>query len=431
MNEWPSNNDNNEKPIFEKYKNRKVNEKETKNALNIRTKLPRSKNKSKTNKEKTVVIYGTRKTTNTIVKAINNTVLKWDNYANAQDPSIAMGIGPIRKAFKEVFNKGVKIRFITEISNNNIHYCQEFMRFAEIRHLDNAKGGMAVSEEEYRASAFLQEAQPVAHLIYSNVMEIVEPQQEVFESLWDKAIPAEQRLLEIMDSHQRNYTKIIDDWKDIYKTFGNLVEISDEVLICSDIGMLRLANESFFNIYQKIMDKYEDKHHEGIRWLVSVNGKEDVELLKLFMDIGIKIKSIKSLPIINYVFTNKTFLSSIHNNDRSSHDNTISRILVSNDLSYINHYKSIFDELLRNGTNVRDILEDIELGYDPERIDIISKSNNVRDLYQTIVNSAKKEIMIIFPSSGAFKRQHGAGLIPTIFDSVKNNNIKLKVMLPM
>lgn len=39
--------------------------------------------------------------------------------------------------------------------------------------------------------------------------------------------------------------------------------------------------------------------------------------------------------------------------------------------------------------------------------------------------------MIIFPSSGAFKRQHGAGLIPIIFDSVKNNNIKLKVMLPM
>lgn len=95
------------------------------------------------------------------------------------------------------------------------------------------------------------------------------------------------------------------------------------------------------------------------------------------MDIGIRIRSIKSLPIINYVVTNKTFLSSIHNNDGSSRVNTISGILISNDLSYINHYKSIFEELWRNGTNVRDILDDIELGYDPERIDIISKSNNV------------------------------------------------------
>lgn len=82
--------------------------------------------------------------------------------------------------------------------------------------------------------------------------------------MWDKAIPADQRLLEIMDGHQRNYTKIIKDWKDICKTFGDLAEKSDEILICSNIEMLRLPNESFFSIYQKIMDKYENKHHEGI-----------------------------------------------------------------------------------------------------------------------------------------------------------------------
>ena len=56
---------------------------------------------------------------------------------------------------------------------------------------------MAVSETEYIATAHLQEAKPVHTLIYSNVKEIVEQQQLIFESLWNKSIPAEQKIKEI------------------------------------------------------------------------------------------------------------------------------------------------------------------------------------------------------------------------------------------
>ncbi len=65
----------------------------------------------------------------------------------------------------------------------------------------------------------------------------IEQQQEVFESLWDKAIPAELRIREIK-GHQRISTKVIDNWNEIYETINGLAEHSDEVLICSDISML-------------------------------------------------------------------------------------------------------------------------------------------------------------------------------------------------
>ena len=380
--------------------------------------------------ERTEVIYGTDKTTYMILKVLSNTSLKWDNYTNSQGPSIGMGVDPIRKGFKDANKRGVKIRFITEINNNNIQYCQEFMKIAELRHIDNAKGGMAVTEKEYIATANLQEAQPVAHLIYSNVMEIIEQQQEVFESLWDKAIPAELRIREIKEGYQRISTKVIDNWNEIYENINGLAENSDEVLICSDISMLKLAYRSLFIVYQKMMDRYDKKHHEGIRWIVSVNGKEDVELLRLFMDMGIKIRSIKNLPIVNYLVTDKIFLSNIESNHESDHDKLITSMLVSNDPSYIGHYKAIFEDLWKNGIDVGDLINDIDLGYDPERIDIISKSNNVHDLYQTILQSSKKEIMIIFPSTGAFIRQHKAGLISSIFESVKINGVKLKALIP-
>jgi two-component system, OmpR family, sensor histidine kinase VicK len=380
--------------------------------------------------ERTEVIYGTEKTTCMILKVLSNTSLKWDNYTNSQGPSIGMGVDPIRKGFKEAYKRGVKIRFITEISNNNLQYCQEFMKIAELRHIDNAKGGMAVTEKEYIATANLQEAQPVAHLIYSNVREIIEQQQEVFESLWDKAIPAELRIREIKEGYQRVSTKVIDNWNEIYENINSLAENSDEVLICSDISMLKLAYRSLFIVYQKMMDRYDKKHHEGIRWIVSVNGKEDVELLRLFMDMGIKIRSIKNLPIINYLVTDKIFLSNIEGNHTSEYNKLITSMLVSNDPSYIRYYKAIFEDLWKNGIDVGDLINDIDLGYDPERIDIISRSNNVLDLYHTIVQSSKKEIMVIFPSTGAFIRQHKVGLISSMFETVKINGVKLKALFP-
>ena len=388
----------------------------------------------KSNGEKTEVIYGSEKTTKMILMVLDNTSIKWDNYTNSQGPSIGMGINSIRKGFHDAYKRGVLIRFITEINNSNLHYCEEFMKIAELRHLDNAKGGMAVTEKEYIATANLQEAQPVAHLIYSNVnsnvKELLNNKQEVFESLWDKAIPAEQRVREIREGYQRISTKVIDDWNEIYKKINNLAETSEEVLICSDISMLKLAYQSLFDVYQKIMDKYDKKYHEGIRWIISVNGKEDIELVRLFMDIGIKIRNIKSLPIVNFLVTNKILLSNIESDHITTDSKQIKNMLVSDDPFYIKHYSSIFEDLWKNSTDVKDIINDIDRGYDPERIDILSKSKNVHNLYQTIIRSSKKEIMIIFPSPGAFIRQHKAGLVSSIFESVKNNNTKLKALVP-
>ena len=59
-----------------------------------------------------------------------------------------------------------------------------------------------LSETEYMASAtLLQEIQqpmrPIQQVIYSNVKDIVEQQKYVFESFWNKAIPAENRIKEI------------------------------------------------------------------------------------------------------------------------------------------------------------------------------------------------------------------------------------------
>ena len=52
------------------------------------------------------------------------------------------------------YERGVKIKYISEITKHNINYCKELMKIAEVRHVDNAKGGMAVSDSEYIATAW-------------------------------------------------------------------------------------------------------------------------------------------------------------------------------------------------------------------------------------------------------------------------------------
>jgi two-component system, OmpR family, sensor histidine kinase VicK len=97
-----------------------------------------------------------------------------------------MGQESLRKGMRNAYEGEVKIRYISEMTKNNISYCRELMDIAELRHLDDAKWGMAVNKTEYISTANLQEAKPVSHSIYSNVKEIVEQQQLLFERLWSK-----------------------------------------------------------------------------------------------------------------------------------------------------------------------------------------------------------------------------------------------------
>jgi len=84
--------------------------------------------------------------------------------------------------------------------------------FDELRHLDGIKGNFAVSETEYLApSTALQEAKPVRNLLYSNVKTIVEQQQYIFDTLWNKAVPAEQKIRQIEQGIDVEYFEVFTD----------------------------------------------------------------------------------------------------------------------------------------------------------------------------------------------------------------------------
>jgi len=67
-------------------------------------------------------------------------------------PALAIGIEAIRTSFVEAKRKGVQLRYLTEITNDNLSYCKEIMSMVdEVRHLDGIKGNFMISESEYLA----------------------------------------------------------------------------------------------------------------------------------------------------------------------------------------------------------------------------------------------------------------------------------------
>ena len=147
--------------------------------------------------ERTEVIYGSSNVISRETQFFSNSKLRIDTCMDYTRPTLALEIASIRESFLDANSRNVKLRYITEITNENILYCKELLI---VRHLDGIKGNFMVSEEEYLAPTSAKEVTDVAsQLIYSNVKEIVEHQQYIFDTLWNKAIPATKRIRELVD----------------------------------------------------------------------------------------------------------------------------------------------------------------------------------------------------------------------------------------
>jgi hypothetical protein len=131
---------------------------------------------------------------------------------NYTRPPLAIGLDPIRKAFLDAKSRRVRLRYLTEITQENLQYCKVILSIVdELRHLDGIKGNFMISEEEYLAPLILFEKGKIApQIIYSNVREIVEQQQYIFDNLWNHAISAKDRIREIEEGVKVRYeTKVL------------------------------------------------------------------------------------------------------------------------------------------------------------------------------------------------------------------------------
>ncbi len=120
--------------------------------------------------------------------------------------------------------RGIKLSFVTEITKDNIEFIKEIMSFSQIRHLDNIKGNFGISyEREYITIANLQKLEKTL-LIVSTVNEIVEQQKFIFDSFWERAVPAERKIKELEGDLLEPITYIFSDYREALKKETEMIK---------------------------------------------------------------------------------------------------------------------------------------------------------------------------------------------------------------
>jgi two-component system, OmpR family, sensor histidine kinase VicK len=171
--------------------------------------------------EQTEMLIGAEVTTKRMSELFSNVSKKFDGCANSTAPSIAMTI--FRDAYEDMKSRGVKIRWVTDITKDNLRDCKDLMQYAEVRHISCLNENFRVSETEYIAATTTKEGLPIPKLTYSNSKEIVGQKQYIFDILWDKAVPAEQRIKEIEQENESQRIAVIYDARQALELYQWLI----------------------------------------------------------------------------------------------------------------------------------------------------------------------------------------------------------------
>jgi signal transduction histidine kinase len=183
--------------------------------------------------EKTEVIYGAENVLNRAIQGIPLAKETIDLCGEEDGPSAIVANEPILKKYIEASKRGVRIRQITEITNTNILDCKKLMGCMEQRHLYGLYGYFVIVDgKQFHSHAYGQEAKSFPHMVTSTVKVFVQQQQYFFNTLWEKAIPAEQRIKEIEEGRAPEKLEIIQDTqKSIGRAFDIMNKTQKELLV--------------------------------------------------------------------------------------------------------------------------------------------------------------------------------------------------------
>ena len=348
-------------------------------------------------------------------------------------PQLAIIIDPIRRAFHNAKKRGVKLRYLTEISEDNASFCKELISFVdEVRHLDGIKGNFVISESEYLAPIILFEKGKIAsQIIYSNQKELVDQHQYIFDTLWGNAISAQQRLKQIeggLIAEEHHRTRFLENPNEISDEIKKTINTSDDDWsICSTFdGLSMMTSNKEFQMQARLLDG--NKKGNYTRWVGVIN-KDNIQLVKSYLDLGMKIRHINNMPPLNFAVSSKELYITI---DEMKGGQIAKNLLISNEPPYITHYNSIFEDLWNKSVPAEQKIKEIEEGIVLGKTEVIQSPADIQQLFIDMVKSAKHEVLLVLPTINAFYREERLGIIQLLKQAAerKDNRVNVRILTP-
>ena len=188
--------------------------------------------------------------------------------------------------------------------------------------------------------------------------------------------------------------RVLHGVEEIIKKGKQVLETSVEYLACLRTSGLRLIYNNYFETFEKIMAKCKTGDHDGIRIVASID-KENLELIRSFLKIGVQIRHVKNMPPIDFSVSDKDIVATIL---KSDYGELNQNLLASNEPAYLSYFASIFEELWKGGIEAETRIAAIEEGVDSEGIEILQNPTEIISLRRNLLRSAQEEILMVFPA---------------------------------
>jgi two-component system sensor histidine kinase VicK len=373
--------------------------------------------------EKTEVIYGEKNVTNWALQELSTTNKTLDLCGDRYGPSIIVANEQIMQKYIELHNKGVRQRHITEITRENIILCKKLMKFQELRHLDGLKGYLSILDGRLLGShAYGQESELLPHAVASTVRLFVEQQQYFFETLWNKAIPAEQRIREIEEGVPIEKTEVIygpdNGIRVALECFARTKERLDT---CCDSTMpsvvvttIPIKNAGFQAIRRGVKSR-----------VITEITKENIEYCREMIRIGHELRHLDNVKG-NFSVGDRDYIANAAQSARAP----LPQLIHSNVKAVIEQQQYFFETLWNKAIPAEQRIREIEEGIKPEAIETIREPKVTQERVFELIKSAKEEILIIFSTSNAFKRQEKAGAVDFLIMTAKSKGVKVRILSP-
>ncbi len=306
--------------------------------------------------EKTEVYYNPFRVVSTVIDFIDNATGRIDGCVDQTRPLLLNDIEALRTAFDEARKRGVKIRFVTEITDDNITHCKELIKssVSELRHLDGVKGNFYVSENEYVSPAAIhEEGKPASNVVYSNVKEVVEQAQYLFETLWSRSLPADQRIKVIEEGIETAKIEIIRDPDEAIKLSRDLIKSAKhevQRIYPSFNGFRRQIRIGALHLFREVLE-----YGISVRILVPAD-KQQIDEIMDGLELALptlKIrgldKSLQTQMGIIVVDRKESIIIELKDDEKESYHDAAGLAFYSNSRPIALSYASIFETLWKQG----------------------------------------------------------------------------------
>ncbi|HYV51657.1 MAG TPA: hypothetical protein VE971_00030 [Candidatus Eisenbacteria bacterium] len=370
--------------------------------------------------ENTEILYGPSSVIDREIKFISNAKFTIDTCMDFTRTSITVGVEPIKKLLLDATNRNVRLRYITEITAENISYCKELMKFTELRHLDGSLSNFMVSDKEYLALGVSQGTSDLAsQIIYSNVKEIIERQKYIFNTLWNKAIPVIKRIREI-EYDQTSITEVLYGTENaVARGIEFMKNVKERMDICFDSKAPSIVVE--IDMYR---NGYEDIRNRGgkIRAFTEITN-DNIHHIKELLKIVDELRHLDGMKGGIAVSETECMATTI-----LQEATPLTQVIYSNNRAFVEQMQYIFDVFWHRAIPARQRIKEIEEGIKREFIETIQDPADVKTLVFKLMDSATHEISAIFPTVKTFERYQHEGVVQFLSEVATQRNISVRVL---